>query len=66
MPSARTLARWLTTDRDHLTKAETLTMAANEGGVPALVATREVVGAFQTMVRAMAPDRLEGRLVRVG
>lgn len=41
-------------------------MAANEGGVPALVATREVVGAFQTMVRAMAPDRLEGRLVRVG
>ncbi len=60
VPSARTLARWLTTGRDRLTKAETLTVAAVEDGVPALVEAREVVGAFQTMVRAMAPDRLEG------
>ena len=66
VPSARTLARWLTTGRDRLTKAETLTVAAVEAGVPALVEAREVVGAFQTMVRAMAPDRLEGWLSRAG
>ena len=64
VPSARTPARWLTTGRDRLTKAETLTVAAVEDGVPALVEAREVVGAFQTMVRAMAPDRLEGWLTR--
>jgi transposase len=52
VPSARTLARWLTTGRDRLTKTETLTVAAVEDGVPALVEAREVVGAFQTMVRA--------------
>ncbi|MFB0490877.1 transposase [Methylobacterium sp. OAE515] len=66
VPSARTLARWLTTGRDRLTKAETLTVAAVEDGVPALVEAREVVGAFQTMVRAMAPDKLEGWLSRAG
>lgn len=42
------------------------TVAAIEDGVPALVEAREVVGAFQTMVRAMAPDRLEGWLTRAG
>ena len=64
MPSARTLARWLTTGRDRLTKAETLTVATVEDGMPALVEAREVVGAFQTMVRAMEPGRLEGWLRR--
>ena len=42
-----------------MTKAETLTVAAVEHGVPALVGAREAVGAFQAMVGAMAPDRLE-------
>ncbi|WHQ70535.1 ISL3-like element ISMex24 family transposase [Methylorubrum extorquens] len=64
VPSARTLARWLTTGRDRLTKAETLTVATVEDGMPALVEAREVVGAFQTMVRAMEPGRLEGWLRR--
>ncbi len=49
VPSARTLARWLTTGRDRLTKAETLTVAAVRGWCAALVEAREVVGAFQTM-----------------
>lgn len=66
VPSARTPARWLTTGRDCLTKAETLTAAAFEDGVPGLVEAREVVGAFQMMVRAMVPDRLEGWLPRAG
>lgn len=64
VPSARTLARLLTTGRDRLTKAETLTVATVEEGVPALVEAREVVSAFQTMVRAMEPGRLEGWLMR--
>lgn len=64
VPSARTLARWLTTGRDRLTKAETLTVATVEDGMPALVEAREVVGAFQTMVRAMKPGRLEEWLRR--
>ncbi|MCJ2106366.1 ISL3 family transposase [Methylobacterium sp. E-041] len=64
VPSARTLARLLTTDRDRLTKAETLTVAAVEEGVPALVEAREVVSAFRTMVRGNEPGRLEGWLRR--
>ena len=55
VPSARTLARLLTTSRDHLTKAETLTVAAVEQGVPALVKARKVVAAFQALARAMEP-----------
>ena len=63
-PSARTLARLLTTSRDHLTKAETLTVAAVEQGVPALVEARKVVAGFQTMVRTMAPDKLDAWAAR--
>lgn len=62
--SARTLAPLLPTGRDRLTKAETLTVAAVEAGVPALVEAREVVGAFQTMVRGNEPSRFEGWLRR--
>jgi len=64
VPSARTLARLLTTGRDRLTRAETLTVAAVEEGVPELVEAREVVSAFQTMVRGNEPGRLEGWLRR--
>jgi hypothetical protein len=35
-PAARTITRLMTTKRDHLTKAETVTVAAIEKGVPAL------------------------------
>ncbi|MGU3363175.1 transposase, partial [Methylobacterium sp. M6A4_1b] len=62
--SARNLARLLTTGRDRLTKAETLTVAAVEEGVPALVKAREVVGEFQTMVRGNEPGQLEEWLRR--
>lgn len=66
VPSARTLARCLTTGRDRLTKAETLTLTAVEQGVLALVKARKAIGAFQTMVRAMAPERPEAWLARAG
>ena len=49
-----------------MTKAETLTVVAVEDGVPALVEARKVMSAFQTMVWARAPDRLEGWLTRAG
>lgn len=66
VPSARILARWLTTGRDRLTKVETLIALRSSTGVPTLVEAREAVGAFQTMVRAMAPDRLEAWIARAG
>ena len=65
-PSARTLARLLTTGRDRLTKAETVTVAAIEAGVPALVEAREVVAAFQAMVRSMTPTKLATWIERAG
>ena len=66
VPSARTVARLLTTGRDHLTRAETVPVAAIEAGVPALVEAREVVALFQAMVRAMAPAKLEAWIERAG
>ena len=40
-PSARTIARLMTIGRDGLTKAETVSIAAIEAGVPSLVEARE-------------------------
>ncbi len=39
-------------------------MAAVEQGVPALVEARKVVAGFQTMVRTMAPDKLDAWAAR--
>src|SRR4051794_1861808 len=66
VPSARTVARLLTTGRDHLTRAETVTVAAIEAGVRALAEVREVVALFQPMVRAMTPAKLEAWTERAG
>ena len=56
MPSTRTLARLLTVGRDHLSKADTVTVAAIEGGVPALVEARGLLNRFHTMVRRKTSD----------
>jgi transposase len=53
-PSARTVARLMTLGRDQLSKAETVTVAAIEGGVERLVHAREAVAAFQNMIRRKA------------
>lgn len=50
-PSSRTIARLMTISRDALSKAESVTVAAIESGVPLLVAARELVASFQAMVR---------------
>lgn len=49
--SARTIARLMTIGRDHLTKSETVTIAAIEQGVPSLVDAREIIADFHAMIR---------------
>ena len=44
----------MTLSRDHLSRSETVTVAAIEGGVPSLVEARELVGTFQAMIRKKA------------
>jgi transposase len=51
IPSARTIARLMTIGRDTLSNAETVTVAAIEVGVPALVEAREIIAEFHTMIR---------------
>jgi len=51
VPSARTVARLMTTARDVLSRRQTVTVAAIEAAVPALVQAREIVGAFHALIR---------------
>jgi transposase len=51
IPSARTIARLMTVGRNTPSKAETVTIAAIEAGVPALVEAREIIAAFHMMIR---------------
>ena len=51
VPSARTISRLMTTARDHLSKAETITIAAIEACIPTLVEARKLVERFQVMLR---------------
>jgi transposase len=64
VPSARTIARLMTTGRDNLTKAETVTIAAIENGVPALVEAREIVADFHAMIRARRAETLASWIER--
>lgn len=58
LPSARTIARMMTTGRDTLSKAETVIIAAIESDVPALVQAREIIDAFHQMLRRKATASL--------
>ena len=58
-PSARNLARLMGMGRDHLTKADTVTVAADEAGVPCLAEARSLVARFQTMIRTKAATELD-------
>ena len=51
VPSARTIARLMTMARDHLSKADSVTVAAIEAGVLALVEARTLVERFHAMIR---------------
>lgn len=63
-PSARTIARLMTIGRDDLSKSETVTVAAIELGVPSLIEARELVVAFQAMIRKKSLADLEPWLER--
>ena len=59
VPAARTIAQLMTTKRDHLTKAETVTVAAIEQSVAMLADARALVGRFHAMIRKKAEIELE-------
>jgi len=61
-PSARTIARLLTTGRDHLTKAETIMVAAIESSVEFLADARDLIAGFQDMIRRKTATELDGWL----
>jgi len=62
-PSARGVARLMTTARDDLTRTEAILVAAIEVNVPELEVARTVIGDFQSMIRAKTATKLAGWLV---
>jgi len=56
VPSARIIARLMTVGRDHLSTADTVTVAAIENKVPTLVEARSLLDRFHTMVRKKTLD----------
>ncbi|MBF0677822.1 MAG: ISL3 family transposase [Devosia sp.] len=58
-PSARVIARLLTTARDDLAKSEAILVAAIEVDVPELVVARTTIGEFQSMIRSKTATKLE-------
>lgn len=65
-PSACALARLMDIGRDHLTKADTVTVAAVEAGVPGLADARNLVNRFQAMIRTKAASQLDGWIEQAG
>src|SRR5690606_35410366 len=63
-PSARTIARLMTVGRDHLSRSESVTIAAIEVWVPLLVEAREITSGFQAMSRKKIVADLEPWLAR--
>lgn len=63
IPAARTLAKLMTTKRNHLTKGETVTVAAVEKAVPILANARVLIDRFQTMIRNKSATELEPWIV---
>jgi transposase len=64
IPSARTIARLMTTARDSLSKAETVLIAAIEKNVLALVDAREAIAAFHAIIRAKTAEGLSAWIER--
>lgn len=64
VPSARTIARLMTTGRDALSTSEAVTIAAVEDGVPLLVAARSIIAAFHAMIRKKDEGELDAWIER--
>lgn len=58
-PSARVIARLMTTARNDLAKSEAILVAAIEVDVPDLVVARTTIGDFQSMIRSKTATRLD-------
>lgn len=63
-PAARTIVRLMTLERNNLTKAQTMTVAAIEERLPDLVEARDVVENFHEMLRRKSKDDLEAWIDR--
>lgn len=57
-PSARVLARMMTSARDELARSEAILVAVIKDQVPDLVAARRAIGEFQSMIRSKSADTL--------
>lgn len=62
IPSARRIARLMTAERDRLSRAEAITVAAIEAEVPCLGLARALLERFQAMVRNRRGAALDGWL----
>jgi transposase len=62
VPSARTIARLMTIERDYMTKADAVVIAAIEAGVPSLVETRTLIDQFHDMIRKKDEAKLDAWL----
>jgi len=58
-PSARVLARLMTSAQDGLGKSEAIIVAVIENNVPDLVAARKAIGDFQSMIRSKSAAKLD-------
>jgi transposase len=65
-PPARQLSRMMTMRRDHLSKADAMTVAAVETGVPALAAARQLMERFQQILRGRDAAALTPWLIDTG
>lgn len=63
-PAARTVVRLMALERNNLTKAQTMTVAAIEGRLPDLVEARDVVESFHDMLRRKSSGDLEAWIER--
>ena len=61
-PPARRIARMMTTARDHLSKADAVTVARIEAAIPGLAASRVLIDRFVTMIRNRDAAALAGWL----
>jgi transposase len=59
VPPARKIARMMTTARDHLSKADTIVIAAIEAGSPMVVKARDLIDRFHAMIRKKTMPDLE-------
>jgi transposase len=63
-PAARTIVQLMTLERNNLTKAQTMTVAAIEERLPDLVEARDVVESFHEMLRRKSKDDLNAWIDR--